>query len=152
MEGSMESWVRWWSGEKWGEWCYRWWREKGYRNSAFLNMGGKKMGSLAFLHSWSLGPGCRFVVGVSGGGSCNNDSWGDIEDESDDDQDKDNNDNEDDNDDDDGNDDDSGNDDDGHNDVQDSEHIDSDDEENPSFILKDYEEEEQDEEDSDIPT
>nr|GEZ68073.1 hypothetical protein [Tanacetum cinerariifolium] len=47
---------------------------------------------------------------------------------------------EDDNDDDDSNDDDSGN------DAQDSERTDSDDDENPSFTLKDYEEEEQDEE------
>ncbi|GJV02940.1 hypothetical protein Tco_1336509 [Tanacetum coccineum] len=44
------------------------------------------------------------------------------------------------------NDDDSGNDDDGGNDAQDSEQTDSDDDENPSFTLKDYEEEEQDEE------
>nr|GEV50004.1 hypothetical protein [Tanacetum cinerariifolium] len=53
---------------------------------------------------------------------------------------------EDDNDDDDGNDDDSGNDDDGGNDAHDSERTNSDDDENPSFTLKDYEEEEQDEE------
>nr|GEZ73488.1 hypothetical protein [Tanacetum cinerariifolium] len=51
-----------------------------------------------------------------------------------------------DNDDDDGNDDDSGNDDDGGNDAHDSERTNSDDDENPSFTLKDYEEEEQDEE------
>nr|GEW94083.1 hypothetical protein [Tanacetum cinerariifolium] len=70
----------------------------------------------------------------------NNDSWGDCEDESDDVHDKD------DNDDDDGNDDDIGNDDDGHNDVQDSEQTDSNDEDNLSFTLKDYEEEEQDRE------
>nr|GEY91024.1 hypothetical protein [Tanacetum cinerariifolium] len=70
----------------------------------------------------------------------NNDSWGDRKNESDDDHDKD------DNDDDEGNDDDSGNDDDGHNDAQDSDQNDSDDEENPFFTLKDYEEEEQDEE------
>nr|GEU76704.1 hypothetical protein [Tanacetum cinerariifolium] len=50
------------------------------------------------------------------------------------------------NDDDNGNDDDSGNDDDGGNDAQDSEQTDSDDDKNPSFTLKDYEEEEQDEE------
>nr|GEX84790.1 hypothetical protein [Tanacetum cinerariifolium] len=68
------------------------------------------------------------------------------EDESDDDHDEDDNDNEDDDDDDDGNDDDSGNDDDGHNDAQDSEQTDSDNEENPSFTLKEYEEEVQDEE------
>nr|GEY28915.1 Gag-Pol polyprotein [Tanacetum cinerariifolium] len=68
------------------------------------------------------------------------DSWVDSEDESDDVHD------EDDNDDDDGNDDDSGNDNDGGNDAQDSERTDSDDDENPSFSLKDYEEEEQDEE------
>nr|GEZ77086.1 hypothetical protein [Tanacetum cinerariifolium] len=48
------------------------------------------------------------------------------------------------NDDDDGNDDDSGNDDDGGNDAQDSEQANLDDDENPSFTLKDYEEEEQD--------
>nr|GEU73350.1 copia protein [Tanacetum cinerariifolium] len=53
---------------------------------------------------------------------------------------------EDDNDDDDGNDDDSGNDDSGGNDAQDSERTNSDDDENPSFTLKDYQEEEQDEE------
>ncbi|GJR76553.1 hypothetical protein Tco_0088918 [Tanacetum coccineum] len=47
---------------------------------------------------------------------------------------------------DDGNDDDSGNDDDGGNDAQDSEHTDLDDDENPSFTLKVYEEEEQDDE------
>nr|GEZ31143.1 hypothetical protein [Tanacetum cinerariifolium] len=69
----------------------------------------------------------------------NNDSWGDSEDESDDDHDKDDNDDTDDNDND------SGNDDDGHNDAQDTEQTDSDDKENPSFTLKDYEEE-QDEE------
>nr|GEX49860.1 hypothetical protein [Tanacetum cinerariifolium] len=65
----------------------------------------------------------------------NNDSWGKRGDESDDDHDKDDNDDEDDNDDDDGN-----------NDAQDSEQSGLDDEENPSFMLKDYEEEEQDEE------
>ncbi|GKA08978.1 hypothetical protein Tco_0688309 [Tanacetum coccineum] len=53
---------------------------------------------------------------------------------------------EDNNDDDDGNGDDNGNDDDGGNDTQDSERTDSDDDENPSFILKDYEEEEQEDE------
>nr|GEV76236.1 hypothetical protein [Tanacetum cinerariifolium] len=68
------------------------------------------------------------------------DSWGDNKDERYDVHDEDNND------DDDGNDYDSGNDDDGGNDAQDSEQTDSDDDENPSFILKDYEEEEQDEE------
>nr|GEV38955.1 hypothetical protein [Tanacetum cinerariifolium] len=52
----------------------------------------------------------------------------------------------DDNDDDDGNDDDNGNDDDGDNDTQDSKRTDLDDDENPSFTLKDYEEEEQDKE------
>ncbi|GJW99231.1 hypothetical protein Tco_0181039 [Tanacetum coccineum] len=65
------------------------------------------------------------------------DSWGNSEDENDDFNDED---------DDGGNDDDSGNDDDGGNDAQDSEWTDSDDDENPSFTLKDYEEEEQDEE------
>nr|GEV81842.1 hypothetical protein [Tanacetum cinerariifolium] len=50
------------------------------------------------------------------------------------------------NDDDCGNDDDSGNDDDGSNDAEDSEPTNSVDDENPSFILKDYKEEEQDEE------
>nr|GEV48022.1 hypothetical protein [Tanacetum cinerariifolium] len=80
----------------------------------------------------------------------NNDSWGDSEDESNDDHDKndlnkDDNDDEDDNDDDDGNDD-SGNDDDSHNHAQDSKQTDSDDKEKPSFTLKDYEEEEDDEE------
>ncbi|GJU22677.1 hypothetical protein Tco_1156019 [Tanacetum coccineum] len=49
-------------------------------------------------------------------------------------------------DDDGGNDDDSGSNDDGGNDAQDSEQTDSDDDKNPSFTLKDYEEEEQDEE------
>ncbi|GKF08842.1 hypothetical protein Tco_0043066 [Tanacetum coccineum] len=44
------------------------------------------------------------------------------------------------------NDDDSGNGDDGGNDAQDSDQTDSDDDENPSFTLKDYEEEEQDKE------
>nr|GEY73650.1 hypothetical protein [Tanacetum cinerariifolium] len=48
--------------------------------------------------------------------------------------------------DDDGNDDDNGNDDDDGIDAQDNEQTDSDDDENPSFTLKDYEEEEQDEE------
>ncbi|GKD24020.1 hypothetical protein Tco_1225723 [Tanacetum coccineum] len=48
-------------------------------------------------------------------------------------------------DDDGGNDDDIGNDDDGGNDAQDSEQTDSDDDENPSFTLKNYEKEEQDE-------
>nr|GEU60478.1 hypothetical protein [Tanacetum cinerariifolium] len=52
----------------------------------------------------------------------------------------------DDNDDDDGNDDDSGNDDNGGNDAQDSKRTDSDDDENPSFTLKDYKDEEQDKE------
>nr|GEV51043.1 retrovirus-related Pol polyprotein from transposon TNT 1-94 [Tanacetum cinerariifolium] len=51
-----------------------------------------------------------------------------------------------DNDNDDGNDDNNGNDDNGGNDAQDGKRIDSDDDENPSFTLKDYEEEEQDEE------
>nr|GEW51603.1 hypothetical protein [Tanacetum cinerariifolium] len=68
------------------------------------------------------------------------DSWGNNENESDDFHD------EDDNDDDDGNDDDSGNDDDGGNDTQDSKWTNSDDDENHSFTLKDYKEEEQDEE------
>nr|GFA70289.1 hypothetical protein [Tanacetum cinerariifolium] len=49
-------------------------------------------------------------------------------------------------DDNDGNDDDSGNNDDGSNDVENSKQTDSDDDENPSFTLKDYEEEEQDKE------
>nr|GEZ52375.1 hypothetical protein [Tanacetum cinerariifolium] len=48
--------------------------------------------------------------------------------------------------DDDGNDDDSGNDDGVGNDAQDSERTDSDDDENPSFTLKDFREEEQDKE------
>ncbi|GJV56978.1 hypothetical protein Tco_1457983, partial [Tanacetum coccineum] len=65
------------------------------------------------------------------------DSWGSSEDENDDFNDED---------DDGGNDDDSGNDDDGGNDAQDSEWTNLDDDENPSFTLKDYEEEEQDEE------
>nr|GEX92004.1 putative reverse transcriptase domain-containing protein [Tanacetum cinerariifolium] len=68
------------------------------------------------------------------------DSWGNSEDESDDVH------NEEDNDDDDDNDDDSGTDDDGGNDAQDSERTNSNDDENPSFTLKDYDEEEQDEE------
>nr|GEV71309.1 integrase, catalytic region, zinc finger, CCHC-type, peptidase aspartic, catalytic [Tanacetum cinerariifolium] len=68
------------------------------------------------------------------------DSWGDSEDESDDVHD------EDDNDDDDGNDDDSGNEDDGGNYAQDSEQTNLNDDENPSFNMKDYKEEEQDEE------
>nr|GEZ06808.1 copia protein [Tanacetum cinerariifolium] len=68
------------------------------------------------------------------------DSWGDSEDESDDVHD------EDDNDDDDGNDDDSYNDDDGGNDAQDSVQTNSNDDENPSFTLKDYEEEEEQDE------
>nr|GEU68490.1 integrase, catalytic region, zinc finger, CCHC-type, peptidase aspartic, catalytic [Tanacetum cinerariifolium] len=67
-------------------------------------------------------------------------SWGDSEDENDDVHD------EDDNDDDDGNDDNSGNDDDGGNDAQDSDQTNSDDDENPSFTMKDYKEEEQYEE------
>nr|GEW52536.1 retrovirus-related Pol polyprotein from transposon TNT 1-94 [Tanacetum cinerariifolium] len=67
------------------------------------------------------------------------DSWGDSEDESDDVHHDDNG-----NDDDGGNDDESGNDDDGGNDAEDSKHMDLDDE-NHSFTLKDYEEEEQDE-------
>ncbi|GKD00766.1 hypothetical protein Tco_1171040 [Tanacetum coccineum] len=66
-----------------------------------------------------------------------NDSWGNSEDENDDFNNED---------DDGGNDDDSGNDNDGGNDAQDSEQTDSDNDENPSFTLKDYEEEEQDEE------
>ncbi|GKD11388.1 hypothetical protein Tco_1191073 [Tanacetum coccineum] len=65
------------------------------------------------------------------------DSWGNSEDENDDFNDED---------DDGGNDDDSGSNDDGDNDAQDSEQTDSDDDENPSFTLKDYEEEEQDKE------
>ncbi|GKC69813.1 hypothetical protein Tco_1115696 [Tanacetum coccineum] len=67
-------------------------------------------------------------------------SWGNSEDERDDVNE------EDDNDDDNGDDDDSGNDDDGGNDAEDSEQTDSDDDENPSFTLKDYEEEEQEDE------
>nr|GEY99991.1 hypothetical protein [Tanacetum cinerariifolium] len=47
--------------------------------------------------------------------------------------------------DDNGNDDDSGNDDDGSNDAEDSEQTDSDDDKNPSFLLKEYEEEENEE-------
>ncbi|GJZ32671.1 hypothetical protein Tco_0578107 [Tanacetum coccineum] len=69
-----------------------------------------------------------------------NESWGDSEDESDDVHDEDGID------DDDGNGDDSGNDDDGGNDAQDSERTNSDDDENPSFTLKDYKEEEQEDE------
>nr|GEV45235.1 reverse transcriptase domain-containing protein [Tanacetum cinerariifolium] len=69
------------------------------------------------------------------------DSWGNSEDESDDVHDEDDND---------GNYDDSVNDDDGGNGTQDSERTDSDDDENPSFTLKDYKEEEQDEEDADM--
>ncbi|GKB01914.1 hypothetical protein Tco_0829958, partial [Tanacetum coccineum] len=69
-----------------------------------------------------------------------NESWGDSEDESDDVYDEDGNDDKD------GNGDDSGNDDDGGNDAQDSEWTDSDDEKNPSFTLKDYEKEEQEDE------
>ncbi|GJT16929.1 hypothetical protein Tco_0875635 [Tanacetum coccineum] len=65
------------------------------------------------------------------------DSWGNNEDENDDFNDED---------DDGGNDDDSGSNDDGDNDVQDNEQTDSDDDKNPSFTLKDYEEEEQHEE------
>nr|GEX84889.1 hypothetical protein [Tanacetum cinerariifolium] len=53
---------------------------------------------------------------------------------------------EDDNNDDDGNDDNSGNDADGGNDAEDSEQMDSDDDQNPSFTLKDYEEEEEQDE------
>ncbi|GJZ01907.1 hypothetical protein Tco_0519868 [Tanacetum coccineum] len=79
----------------------------------------------------------------------NDDSWGNSEDENDDfnneDDDGGNNDNSG-NDDDSGNDDVSGNNDDGGNDAQDSDRTDSYDDENPSFILKDYKEEEQDEE------
>nr|GEU31202.1 uncharacterized mitochondrial protein AtMg00810-like [Tanacetum cinerariifolium] len=73
------------------------------------------------------------VLGVSKEDSSNSvdDSWGDSEDESVDVHDED------------GNDDDSGNDDDGSNDAEDSKQTDSDDDENPSFILKDYEEIEQ---------
>nr|GEV77926.1 hypothetical protein [Tanacetum cinerariifolium] len=85
------------------------------------------------------------VLGMSIEDSSDNDddSWGDSEDESDDVHD------EDDNDDDDGNDNDSDNDDDVGNDAQDSEQTDDDDDnddENPSFTLKEFEEEEQDEE------
>nr|GEV64692.1 reverse transcriptase domain-containing protein [Tanacetum cinerariifolium] len=61
-------------------------------------------------------------------------SWGDSEDESDDVHDED------------GNDDDSGNDYDGSNDAEDSQQTNLDDDENPSFTLKDYKEEEQEEE------
>nr|GEV17816.1 retrovirus-related Pol polyprotein from transposon TNT 1-94 [Tanacetum cinerariifolium] len=68
-----------------------------------------------------------------------NDSWGDSKDESDDVHDEYGND------DDNGNDDDSGNDDDGSNDAEDSEQTDSDDDKNPSFILKEYKEEENEE-------
>nr|GEV56082.1 hypothetical protein [Tanacetum cinerariifolium] len=75
------------------------------------------------------------VLDVSKADSSDSDdeSCGDSEDESDDVHD------------DDGNDDDRGNDDDGGNDAQDSDWTDSDDDENPFFTLKDYEEEEQDE-------
>ncbi|GJR77986.1 copia protein [Tanacetum coccineum] len=65
------------------------------------------------------------------------DSWGNSEDENDDFNDED---------DDGGNDDDIGSNDDGDNDAQDNEQTDSNDDENPSFTLKDFEEEEQDEE------
>ncbi|GKF43881.1 hypothetical protein Tco_0130433, partial [Tanacetum coccineum] len=65
-----------------------------------------------------------------------NEGTGNSEDENDDFNDED---------DDGGNDDDSGSNDDGGNDAQDSEQTDSDDDKNPSFTLKDYEEEEQDE-------
>nr|GEW29636.1 hypothetical protein [Tanacetum cinerariifolium] len=68
----------------------------------------------------------------------NNDSWGDGEEESDDVNDKDEND--DDNKEDDSDNDDGGNDDEGTN--KDSDQTDSDDDDNPSFTLKDYEEEE----------
>nr|GEY35708.1 hypothetical protein [Tanacetum cinerariifolium] len=71
-------------------------------------------------------------------------------DESDDVHDEDDNNDDDGNDNDDGNDD-SGNDDDGGNDAQDSERTDLDDDENPSFTLKDYDEKEQDEEYVHIP-
>nr|GEX65269.1 retrotransposon protein, putative, Ty3-gypsy subclass [Tanacetum cinerariifolium] len=71
------------------------------------------------------------------------DSWGNSEDENDDFNDKDDDGG---NDDDNGNDDDSGNDDDGGNVAQDSEQMDSYDDENPSFTLKDYKEEEEDKE------
>ncbi|GJZ62329.1 hypothetical protein Tco_0618466 [Tanacetum coccineum] len=77
------------------------------------------------------------------------DSWGNSEDENDDFNDEDDdggNDDDDGNDDDGGNNDDSDNNDDGGNDVQDSDQTNSDDNENPSFTLKDYKEEEQDEE------
>nr|GFB92986.1 hypothetical protein [Tanacetum cinerariifolium] len=33
VEVSMESWVRWWSGEKWGEWCCGEWRETWVNNA-----------------------------------------------------------------------------------------------------------------------
>nr|GFA05249.1 hypothetical protein [Tanacetum cinerariifolium] len=65
---------------------------------------------------------------------------------------KDENDDFNDEDDDNGNDDDSGNDDDGGNNAQHSEQTDSDDDENPSFTLKDYEEEEETQEDEYVHT
>nr|GEV07930.1 hypothetical protein [Tanacetum cinerariifolium] len=71
---------------------------------------------------------------------------GDSEDESNDVHDEDDNDDDNDNDDEDGNADDSGNDDGGGNNAQDSERTNSDDDENPSFTLKDYEEEQQNKE------
>ncbi|GJY46811.1 hypothetical protein Tco_0435874 [Tanacetum coccineum] len=88
----------------------------------------------------SEGTGVKPGVSKADSSNSDNESWGDSEDESEDVHDEDNND------DDDGNGDDNGNDDDGGNDTQDSERTDSDDDENPSFILKDYEEEEQEDE------
>nr|GEZ90645.1 hypothetical protein [Tanacetum cinerariifolium] len=37
MEGSMESWVRWWSGKKWGEWCWTNWVSPSGYNSFGVN-------------------------------------------------------------------------------------------------------------------
>ncbi|GJV09358.1 hypothetical protein Tco_1347014 [Tanacetum coccineum] len=68
-------------------------------------------------------------VSKANSSNSDNESWGNSEDESDD-----------------VNDDDNGNEDDDGNDAHDSERIDSDDDENPFFTLKDYEEEEHDEE------
>nr|GEU55469.1 retrovirus-related Pol polyprotein from transposon TNT 1-94 [Tanacetum cinerariifolium] len=93
------------------------------------------------------------VLDVSKEDSCDSEaeSWGDSEEESDDDNDEDEND--DDNEEDDSDNDDGGNDDEGNYDEgsnEDGDQTDSDDDENHSFTLKDYEEEEQYEEDTDM--
>nr|GEZ08067.1 hypothetical protein [Tanacetum cinerariifolium] len=42
-EGDWKSWVRWWSREKWGRWCCKWWWEKRLgMNSVHLNVGGRQ--------------------------------------------------------------------------------------------------------------